>query len=97
VLAALDSFRGMLKASRLDDVTLPDGSTAEAGEDGVEVDTDTGFLTHALTFPKDNTEEVNKAEREYEVIDPRVRGARAKQEERDRKNASKSARGGRRR
>jgi len=90
-----------LKASRFDDgdgaATFPGGSGGEAGEDGVEVDTDTGFLTHALTFPKDNTEEVDKAEREYEVIDPRVRGARAKQDEMDRKNASKGARGGRRR
>jgi len=51
----------------------------------MDVDDDTGFLSHRLQFPKDNAEEVNKAERDYEVIDPRQRGARAREEERERK------------
>jgi len=68
-----------------------------AGEDdpGMEVDNDTGFLSHALCFPKDNSEEVNKAQRDYEVIDPRQRGARAKEEERERKQKMKPKDGGR--
>lgn len=106
VLAVLDGFRGKLKdfqstSSTLGkdkdlnemDVDEEPGREATAAEE-LEVDTDRGFLGHLLTFPKDNSEEVNKAEREYEVIDPRQRGARAKQEERDKRNASRG-RGGR--
>jgi len=76
------------------DVDHEPGEGAAAEVEGLEVDTDRGFLSHLLTFPKDNSEEVEKAQREYEVIDPRQRGARAKQEERDRKNAARG-RGGR--
>jgi len=76
------------------DVDNEPGKSAAAEEEGLEVDTDRGFLGHLLAFPKDNSEEVDKAERDYEVIDPRQRGARAKQEERDRKNAARG-RGGR--
>ena len=108
VLAVLDGFRGKLKGfqpssssgSRKDkdpdemDIDKESGKEATVEEEGLEVDTDRGFLGHLLTFPKDNTEEVNKAEREYEVIDPRQRGARAKQEERDKRNATRG-RGGR--
>ena len=104
----LDGFRGKLKdfqptssSSGLGkdkdsdemDVDEESGEDAVAREEGLEVDTDRGFLRHLLTFPKDNSE-VDKAEREYEVIDPRQRGARAKQEERDRRNAARG-RGGR--
>lgn len=107
VLAVLDGFRGKLKGfqpastssglgkdkdSDEMDVDKEPGEDARTG--GLEVDTDQGFLTHLLTFPKGNSEEVDKAEREYEVIDPRQRGARAKQEERDRRNAARG-RGGR--
>lgn len=110
VLAALSSFRSMLKSSP----TIPDDTeeqakyseenansdqalkTGTAEEDpGIEVDDDRGFLSHALYFPKDNTEEVNKAERDYEVIDPRQRGARAREEEKERKRALKPKDGGR--
>jgi len=106
VLAALDGFRGKLKgfqhpsSSGLgkdkdpDDMDIDDEPNEDATAEGLEVDTDRGFLSHLLTFPKDNSEEVDKAEREYEVIDPRQRGARAKQEERDRRNAARG-RGGR--
>ena len=52
---------------------------------GLEVDDDVGWLSHRLYFPKDNTEEVDKAERDYEVIDPRARASRAKEEERQKK------------
>ena len=98
VLAALDSFRGMLKSGDAfgsnndppeDDDNQEHKEVAAGEEEGLEVDTDQGFLNHQLYFPKDNTEEVAKAERDYEVIDPRQRGARAKQEERDRRNAAK--------
>lgn len=98
VLAALNSFRGMLKSDRDShamDVDDRDGAEAEGagGEEGIEVDRDHGFMNHLLEFPKDNNEEVEKAERDYEVIDPRQRGARAKQEERDRKNAASKGKG----
>ena len=76
------------------DVDEEPGKSAPGKEEGLEVDTDRDFLGHLLTFPKGNSEEVDKAEREYEVIDPRQRGARAKQEERDRRNAARG-RGGR--
>lgn len=108
ILAVLDGFRGKLKdlqptssGSGLGKDKDPDemdvdkpGEGATARGEELEVDTDRGFLSHLLSFPKDNTEEVDKAEREYEVIDPRQRGARAKQEERDRRNAARG-RGGR--
>ena len=107
VLAALDGFRGKLKDSQAtpfssglgkdkdpDDMDIDEEPSEDVATEGLEVDTDRGFLSHLLTFPKDNSEEVNKAEREYEVIDPRQRGARAKQEERDKRNAARG-RGGR--
>jgi peptidyl-prolyl cis-trans isomerase SDCCAG10 len=52
---------------------------------GMEVDNDSDWLSHALSFPKGNEEEVAKAEREYEVIDPRARATRAREEEKERK------------
>ena len=65
-----------------------EGEAKPAGEEGgMEVDDDVGFLGHLLHFPKGNEEEVLKAERDYEVIDPRQRGARAKEEEREREKA----------
>ncbi|KAI0630744.1 cyclophilin-like domain-containing protein [Trametes polyzona] len=102
VLAALNSFRNKLKSTAVEDSPPPeaqqpgDGADGEpkpavaAEEEGMEVDNDTGFLGHALHFPKGNEEEVAKAEREYEVIDPRQRGARAKEEERERRRALKA-------
>ncbi|KAI0642368.1 cyclophilin-like protein [Trametes meyenii] len=98
VLAALNSFRHKLKSTALEGSPPPEptGEAAEADasapmeEEGMEVDNDTGFLGHALHFPKGNEEEVAKAERDYEVIDPRQRGARAKEEERERKRALKA-------
>ncbi|KAH9893263.1 cyclophilin-like protein [Cubamyces lactineus] len=103
VLAALNSFRNKLKSTAIEDSPPPEQQGQQAGEgaegagtsgaqqeEGLEVDNDTGFLGHALHFPKGNEEEVLKAEREYEVIDPRQRGARAKEEERERKRAMKA-------
>jgi len=109
VLAALNKFRGMLQASSSmggvfegeDEFDL-DGNngggdeeeTKHEGEDeGMEVDDDRGFMNHALHFPKDDGEETRKAERDYEVIDPRQRSARAREEERERKRATRG-RGG---
>ena len=102
VLAALNSFRSKLKSTVVEDEPPQegkDGAGAAHGEgepqptgeeEGMEVDDDVGFLGHMLHFPKGNEEEVAKAEREYEVIDPRQRGARAKEEERERKRAMKA-------
>ena len=100
VLAALNSFRGKLQSSMLvDEPEANDADAAAGGDNGeegeeMEVDNDTGFMTHALHFPKDNGEETMKAERDYEVIDPRQRGAKAKEEERERKKAALKAKGG---
>lgn len=94
VLAALAGFRTKLQTSTVDDEMM-DASSANdematqsiegEGEAGMEVDNDLGFMGHLLQFPKGNEEEVQKAERDYEVIDPRARGAQARQEERERK------------
>ncbi|KAI0039625.1 cyclophilin-like protein [Auriscalpium vulgare] len=107
VLAALAGFRSKLQSSevvRMDvdgagDAGGPEDIAASeqaAGEDaGIEVDDDRGFMSHLLEFPKGNEEEVAKAERDYEVIDPRQRGAKAREEERERKRAVKDRTGGR--
>ncbi|KAL0571554.1 Peptidyl-prolyl isomerase cwc27 [Marasmius crinis-equi] len=102
VLAKLDLFRGRLKGVQASDERQDDAGEGEnegeggievgAEESGMEVDDDRGFLGHMLHFPKDNTEEVERAERDYEVIDPRQRGARAKEEERERKRKEKGGR-----
>jgi peptidyl-prolyl cis-trans isomerase SDCCAG10 len=106
VLAALSSFRSKLQGSssaaapdadEADMDIAPDAQSAaavlpDAEDAGIEVDTDVGFLSHALSFPKGNEEEVEKAARDYEVIDPRARGAQAKEEERARKAKEPRAR-----
>jgi peptidyl-prolyl cis-trans isomerase SDCCAG10 len=105
VLAALDSFRSKLKTIVPDEDDEPgemQGEDAQPtavvlGEEdpGMDVDDDTGFLRHALHFPKDNSEEVMKAERDYEVIDPRQRSAQAKEEAREKRRGLKPRDGGR--
>lgn len=104
VLAALTSFRTKLKSTTMDEEegdgekdedATEEGAIREGEDPGIEVDDDTGFLSHHLSFPKGNDEEVQKAERDYEVIDPRQRGARAREEERERKKAMKPRDGGR--
>ncbi|OCH86949.1 cyclophilin-like protein [Obba rivulosa] len=104
VLAALNSFRSKLQSAPVDvpdergeekgeeekNEAEQAENTVPGEEEGMEVDNDTGFLGHALHFPKGNDEEVAKAERDYEVIDPRQRGARAREEERERKRAMKA-------
>lgn len=98
VLATLAGFRSKLQTStaakdddEMDATSANDVITQSIegveGEAGMEVDTDLGFMGHLLQFPKGNEEEVQKAERDYEVIDPRARGAQARQEERERKAA----------
>lgn len=108
ILARMDAFRGKLRGSFLDDADdekpeeLGDHENADDGEtkgpdeeNGMEVDDDTGFLSHKLAFPKDDGEETRKAERDYEVIDPRKRGAVAREEEKKRKEKSRRPDGGR--
>ncbi|KAG5633013.1 hypothetical protein DXG03_009062, partial [Asterophora parasitica] len=58
-----------------EDKKMKDGTGIGIGEEdaGMEVDDDRGFMSHALHFPKDDGEETRKAERDYEVIDPRQR------------------------
>lgn len=103
LLAALESFRGKLQHARHedDDQTMEqqeetkhvDPISAEAilpaaEDEGIEVDDDLGWLGHKLRFHKGNEVETQKADRDYEVIDPRVRGERARDEERERKRLS---------
>lgn len=103
VLAALKSFRGMLQAAGPADSNLVEDAEGVQGEgkvpvvngedSGMEVDDDRGFMNHVLQFPKDDGEETRKAERDYEVIDPRQRSAKAREEERERKRATKGRNG----
>ncbi|KAI0255709.1 hypothetical protein BJV78DRAFT_567154 [Lactifluus subvellereus] len=112
VLTALAGFRNKLQTSIVarDEDEAMDGTLGDAeppaeeqaqtteGDTGAtEVDSDRGFMGHLLQFPKGNEEEVQKAEREYEVIDPRARGAQARQEERERKRTTMKGGRGRRR
>jgi len=94
-LAVLNSFRGKLQDTMSVDTVDMSGvqENDEAVEESMEVDNDFGFLNHELHFPKDNGEETEKAERDYEVIDPRQRGAKAREEERERKKAALKAKG----
>ncbi|KAG6849675.1 hypothetical protein H0H93_006391 [Arthromyces matolae] len=102
ILAALNNFRTKLQGSvektmDADDIEMgeEDAGKDRGGEDaGLEVDDDRGFMNHALHFPKDDGEETRKAERDYEVIDPRQRNARAKEEEREKKRLAKARGGG---
>ncbi len=101
ILAALNSFRGKLQNTMSVDNEGESGNRGAEerpvgeGEEGMEVDGDIGFLAHELHFPKDNTEETEKAQRDYEVIDPRQRGAKAREEERERKKTASKIKGDR--
>ena len=103
VLAAMNKFRDMLQSSTSVEGVNEDEDEAggnESGdtegevkpqeeEEGMEVDDDRGFMNHALHFPKGDGEETRKAERDYEVIDPRQWSARAREEERGRKRTTR--------
>lgn len=89
VLAILNSFRGKLQNTMSVDEGTSDDQEKQGTEEGMEVDDDFDFLSHELRFPKDNNEETEKAQREYEVIDPRQRGAKARDEEIERKRRIK--------
>ncbi|KAJ3893874.1 cyclophilin-like protein [Lentinula edodes] len=108
VLNVLNAFRGKLQMALPAEPedksegkigakeTQPPPPNFPVGEDpGIEIDDDRGFFGHSLHFPKDDGEESRKAERDYEVIDPRQRGARAKEEEKARKAKAKYKDGGR--
>ncbi|PVG00743.1 cyclophilin-like protein [Serendipita vermifera] len=91
VLQALRNFRGKLQEVKPDsdeemvqDDSEPKGGPGD-GEEGIEVDDDVDWIKHRLHFANDNTEEINRAEHDYEVIDPRQRGAKAKKEEMEKK------------
>lgn len=65
------------------------GGNGDGENEGMEVDDDVDWLRHRLHFATDNAAEVARAEHDYEVIDPRTRGAKAKEEEMERKKARK--------
>ncbi|EUC59726.1 peptidyl-prolyl cis-trans isomerase SDCCAG10 protein [Rhizoctonia solani AG-3 Rhs1AP] len=98
LLDALSSFRGRLQKSLKDDddedVGMEDGTGSkekgEGEEQPQEVDNDSSWIGHKLKFLKDDGSETRRAEHEYEVIDPRVRGSQAKLEERERKANKRS-------
>ena len=106
ILATLSSFRGKLQNMRSDSPPAPPGEGMEVdqpqeaagltgeggGEGGLEIDDDVEWLSHRLQFPKDNGLESARAEHDYEVIDPRARGARAKEEEEARKKDARDNR-----
>ena len=105
ILATLSSFRDKLQNMRSDsppatrdermEVEQPQEAAGQDGgaeEEGLEIDDDVEWLRHRLQFPKDNGQESARAEHDYEVIDPRARGARAKEEERVRKKDAKDNR-----
>jgi peptidyl-prolyl cis-trans isomerase SDCCAG10 len=110
VLMALQSFRGRLQQTKGDsgdeeDTKMggmegEDGNEKLAandgeGEEGIEVDDDVDWLRHRLHFVSDGAAESARAEHDYEVIDPRARGAKAKEEEMERKKGRKDVVGGR--
>ncbi|KAL5633196.1 hypothetical protein ACGC1H_003631 [Rhizoctonia solani] len=98
LLDALSSFRGRLQKSLKDDddedVGMEDGTESkekgEGEEQPQEVDNDSSWIGHKLKFVKDDGSETRRAEHEYEVIDPRVRGSQARLEERERKANKRS-------
>lgn len=100
IMARLEKFKGKLRqrepsppsASDLKDSTDRDplGDDDDGEDAGMDVDDDKDWMSHRLNFPKGNEQEVYRAEHDYEVIDPRTRGAAAKQEELDRKRSKKS-------
>lgn len=100
MIARLEKFKGKLRqrepspppASDSKDSADRDspGDGDEGEEEGMDVDDDKDWINHRLNFPKGNEQEVYRAEHDYEVIDPRTRGAAAKQEELDRKRSKKS-------
>lgn len=90
ILASLSSFRTKLQQSfdqpsgRQTSNAPEEGGTGDAEGAEVEVDDDREWLNHELHFAKDNTE-TEKALGVYDVIDPRVRGQMAKEEEKARR------------
>ncbi|KIJ55509.1 hypothetical protein M422DRAFT_41463 [Sphaerobolus stellatus SS14] len=99
LLAALDSFKGSLQKLRpqKDSQEEPiEANEEDRDEEALEIDNDQSWLTHELHFPKDNAAEVERAERDYEVIDPRDRSAKARKEEAERRRNQKKNRPGRR-
>lgn len=100
LLARLEKFKGKLK--QREDPPVDEFKSEDVGdydmkasnEADMDVDNDDDWIGHRLNFPKGNEEEVNRAEHDYEVIDPRARGAQARQQEMERKRARKSNVGG---
>jgi peptidyl-prolyl cis-trans isomerase SDCCAG10 len=100
LLARLEQFKGKLRQRgdfSVDGSSKPEGagdSEAKASnpdkEAEMDVDKDHDWIGHRLNFPKGNEEEVSRAEHDYEVIDPRARGAQARQQELERKRVRKS-------
>ena len=96
LMARLEKFKGKLKqgeVSSVDGSSKPedagDGGASPSLEAEMDVDIDNDWIGHRLNFPKGNEEEVSRAEHDYEVIDPRARGAQARQQELERKRARK--------
>ncbi|KAF8331762.1 uncharacterized protein EI90DRAFT_3123404 [Cantharellus anzutake] len=82
LLATLDWFKARPRDARVEgpssncmgeDDTKP-GEMGEGGEEAaLEVDNDTGWISHRLEFPKNDRAETHRAEHDYKVIDPRAK------------------------
>ncbi|GJJ11376.1 hypothetical protein Clacol_005608 [Clathrus columnatus] len=95
MLAILNSFKGKLQTVQSDgELEDVNGEEEDATEEGQEIDNDRSWLSHRLHFPKDDTAEIERAHRDYEVIDPRNRSARAKEEEAERRRNQRKHRPG---
>ncbi|KAG8784072.1 Peptidyl-prolyl isomerase cwc27 [Serendipita sp. 405] len=96
-LSALERFRSKLQRVQIEDVddadAPPEGEDEAKGEEAMDVDDDVGWISHRLHFAKDDAQETSRAEHDYEVIDPRMRGAKAKEEEMERKRSKKDGHG----
>lgn len=84
-----DSQSNPYRPSNATDTSKGEGDGGDGGNEGMEVDDDVDWLRHRLHFATDDAAEVARAEHDYEVIDPRTRGAKAKEEEMERKRARK--------
>ncbi|KAF8331731.1 uncharacterized protein EI90DRAFT_3289373 [Cantharellus anzutake] len=72
LLATLDWFKARPRDARVEGPSS--NCMGEGGEEAaLEVDNDTGWISHRLEFPKNDRAETHRAEHDYEVIDPRAK------------------------
>ncbi|KAI5453366.1 Peptidyl-prolyl isomerase cwc27 [Naganishia albida] len=86
VLSTLSSFTSKIRknAPGEDEKRDPEGEAPDAeAEEGLEVDDDVGWMSHALKAVNDgNADQSRRAETDYTVIDPRAKARAIKEEKR---------------